>query len=405
MEDLLRKVRAALTAVCTIAAVSLVPSAAGAVTLTLACLDIGNMLAACEASARRFEAQTPHTVRVVGAEAAGRATLERYRALFSVTSPRLDVLQFPDAWVPALADDLATLEGATAPDALPAAVSGGIDTGRLVGLPQHVALTLLLLRRDITINEPQLWSELREALISGPVDGPRNLALGGAGPSLFPLFLDWATSFGAADLTDRDALERALEVMNESIGSVASAEVAVSTPAQAADDFAAGEAAALVTRSITLDPEVLLGPVSDVATLLRPRGASSPDDPPLVVTTWYVGVSRHTRRLEPALALARHLGSPQEQRRAAIDFGLAPASLPLYDDPMVQATGPVVRRIAERIDRLQPPPVAAYGLAYLQLADDVAAAVRQMLSGELTPQGTSEAIARAVTRARQGLAG
>lgn len=386
----------ALAALATMAA-GITP--AKAYNLTLACLDIGRVVEACNAAARRFEAQSGHIVRVVGADATGRYALERYSAIFDVTSGRIDVLQFPDSWVPALGPDLSTLPEPEEGEYVPALLDAGRDAGRLVGLPEHIAITLLFLRSDVIQGDPKAWSQLRESLLLAPSDGALGLALGGAGPTLFPLFLDWIYSFGATALDDREQLLRALSVMNNAVGTITSPSMVTTSPQEAIVDFTNGNAAALVARSTALS-QVRGSPVAqNIAAVMRPQATNAPPQTPMMVTTWFAGVSRHSRDQDAAQSLARFLTSEDEQCRAALDFGVAPARPALYDSADIQAIGPGFQRIGQHLNVMVPPPIARYGLAYLDLADDVADAVRAMLSGEAEPEATADTIVRAVRRA------
>ncbi|WP_162409221.1 extracellular solute-binding protein [Acuticoccus sediminis] len=381
------------------AALVLASLPARAADLTLVCLSVGQAVSACSDSASRFSQETGHNVRVVTADATGRYALERYRALFDVQSTRIDVLQFPDTWVPALGPDLATLPTPPDGEALPSVLKAGEDAGRLVGLPQHMAVTLLFLRGDVVAEDLQAWSDLRQSLLGAPADGANGLAFGGAGPTLFPLFLDWLFSFGATDLTDHDALLEALNLMNGAIGSITPASMVSTSSQEAIADFTGGGAAALVARSTALT-SVRSSPLADnFEAVLRPQASSAAPRAPLLVTTWYTGVSRHSRNSEAAAQLAQFLTSEAEQRSAALQYGIAPTWPALYDDPDIQALGPVFRRIGQNLDHMVPPPILRYGTNYLDLSDEVAAAVRDMLTGKTTPETTAQVIGGAVRRA------
>ncbi len=381
------------------AAVLIAALPARAADLTLVCLSIGEFVAACNESALRFSEATGHNVRVVSADSTGRYALERYRALFDVQSTRIDVLQFPDSWIPALGADLATLPDPPEGAAIPAILDAGRDAGRLVGLPQHLAITLLFLRTDVLAEDPQAWSDLRQSLLTAPADGANGLSFGGAGPTLFPLFLDWIYSFGATSLDDYNPLLAALTLMNGAIGSIAPASVVSNSPQEAIADFTDGTSAALVARSTALRSVRSSTIAENVSTFLRPQARSAPPQTPLMVTTWYTGVSRHTRSPDAAVELAQFLTSRAEQRRMAVEHGLAPTWPGIYEEPEVQDLSPVVQRISENLDVMVPPPIDRYGVNYLDLADDVAAAVRRMLNGEADPEKTARVIESAVRRA------
>ncbi|UOM34468.1 extracellular solute-binding protein [Acuticoccus sp. I52.16.1] len=363
------------------------------------CLSVGEAVEACADSAARFSEATGHNVRVVSADSTGRYALERYRALFDVQSGRIDVLQFPDSWIPALGADLSTMPEPEEGAVIPAVLDAGRDAGRLVGLPQHLAITLLFLRGDVVADDPHAWSDLRQSLLAAPADGANGLAVGAAGPTLFPLFLDWVYSFGAESLDDHEPLVEALTLMNGAIGTIAPASVVSASPQEAIADFTGGTSAALIARSTALK-SVNSSPIAQsVVTRLRPQAADAPPQAPMMVTTWFTGVSRHSRNQEAATQLAQFVASEPEQRRAAEEHGLAPTWQAVYTDPKVQEISPVVRRIAENIDVMVPPPIKRYGVNYLDLADDVATAVRKMLNGEADPETTARVIEASVRRA------
>ena len=367
--------------------------------LTLACLSVGQASEFCSESAARFARQSGHTVRVVSADPNGRTSLENYRALFDVQSPRIDVLQFPESWIPALGGDLATLPEPPAGTELPGILEIGRDAGRLVGLPQHVAVTLLFMRSDVLGDDPKAWSDLRDSLMSAPSDGANGLAFGAAGPTLFPLFLDWVYSVGASGLQDHDALLTALQLLNSAIGSVTTSGVTSTTAQGAINDFTSGITAALVARSTALTAVRSSAVAQDVATVLRPQGRGEEGTSPLLVSTWYTGVSRHSRSSEAATELAAFMTSEAEQRRAALAYGLAPTWRALYDEDDILAVNAVLRIIGESVDQLVAAPVDRYGANYLDLADDVGAAVRDMLNGEADPEATTRVIELAARRA------
>lgn len=386
---------------------SLGSGAARAENLTLACLDVGRMVEACRAAAARFGEATGNTVRVVSADATARDALDRYGALFGVASPRLDVIQFPEGWGPALAGDLATLTPPQGAEGfIPQLLSGGRFGGRLVGLPQTLAITLLFLRDDVVkASDPSVWANVREALVAAPADGAAGLSFGGAGPTLFTFFLDWLYSYGASGLDDRGTLLSALQAIDQAVGTITSPTVVATTPAEALTDFTNGNTAALVARSTAL-PAVRASPLSDeIRAVVRPSSSALSDPAPILASVWYLGVSRYSAHQEAAAELARFLVSPETERLSAVDYGLAPTRAALYRDAEVVAASPVFEKIAAAIPQMRLPPVARYGLGYLDLSDRVSEAVRQMLRGEAEPEATAAAIVRAARRASRQVDG
>ncbi|WP_157961857.1 extracellular solute-binding protein [Acuticoccus kandeliae] len=349
----------------------------------------------------RFERNTGHNVRVVSASVDGRAALDNYRTLMDVGSPRLDVIQLPEAWIPALADGLAVIDAAPSDAASSEALMKlGIHRERQVAWPQQVAVTLLYMRNEL-VNEarPDDWSDVRGSLLSARDDTAEGLAFGGAGATMFPLFVDWVYSFGVRDLNDRPQLVAALQLLNDTIGTIAAPGLVETTASSALDSFVKGNIGALVGRS-TMGQAISASDIaSQVATFVRPNATDEMTDTPRLVSTWLVGVPRFSPHQDAARELAAFMVSEEEQRRAAIGFGLAPARMALYDDPEVRGLSPVMEQIAANVDNLVPLPVPYFGSTYLEVADQVAEAVRAMLRGEADPPATAAVIVRMIRSA------
>ncbi|MEO1105167.1 MAG: extracellular solute-binding protein, partial [Pseudomonadota bacterium] len=369
--------------------------------LTLSCLDVGRAVAACREAAARFADETGNTVRVVSANPAGREALENYRALLAVRSTRLDVIQFPDAWAPALAPDLLPLPiGDNADDFIAAATQGARVEGIGVGLPHHLAIMVMLLRSDVVGDGVNLWSQLRERLLTAPGDGASGLAFGAAEPALFPFFLDWVYGLGGTDLADRQSVRVALAMLGDLIGPVAVPGITRARAGDAIDGFVEGRNAALVarsTRAAAVDRDELEATV--FATL--PQVDGGPETAPVLATVWFLGVPRSSAAPEEARALARFLASEDAQRSAAVNFGLAPTRHALFDEEAVRGAGPILAEIATVKEAITAAPVERYGLAYLDLSDQVSEVVRELLRGERDAETATSAILRAVRRAER----
>lgn len=375
---------------------------ANAAALTLACLDVGRVVEACQANAAAFEAETGHTVRVVAAAPGERVALEQYRALFSIESPRVDVIQFPDGWIPALADDLTPLGTLDDPEAfVPAAERGGQHNGQRVGLPQHLATTVLFVRSDVVGSDAEFWSGLRERLITAPKDGATRLVLGGADPTLFSFFLDWFYGSGGSSLEDRESVHQALTLLADFLGPVGAPGLAQMPQRDATQAFTGGSSAAMIARSTQLSSVTRSDIAEQVIKQRLPRFKSGPENAAVLLTTWYVGVSRFSAEPDAARALADYLVSPAVERQNAIDYALAPTRLDVYHDPAVQQARPFLDKLGGLSDRFSGPPTQAFGTAYLSLTDSVADAVRALLRGETDVDRATGAIVRAARRANK----
>ena len=384
---------------------ALVPlsGAAQAASLTLACLDVGRMVEACRDNATEFGQATGHEVRVVTAPSVDRLALDEYRALFSVGSSRLDVLQFPDAWVPALQDDLVPVDADSEGSSsfVPAALVGSVAGGQSVGWPQHLAITVLFFRSDLLEEGTPVWAALRDQLVNAPADGAKRVSLGGADPALFSFFLDWFYATGSSALDDREAVQKSLTLLMDFIGPVALPGTARMRTTSARQSFTAGDTAAFIGRS-TQSPHLGQSDIADrIAETPLPTFRDSPEDASVLVSTWYVGTSRHSEEREAARELAAYLASEPVQRANAVKYGLAPAIAELYNDPTVTSTGPLFVQIAGLLGRMQGPPTQKFGATYLDLVDSIAESIRSLLLGNGDITTATQQIQRAVQRANR----
>ncbi|MEM8852748.1 MAG: extracellular solute-binding protein [Pseudomonadota bacterium] len=367
--------------------------------LTLVCLDVGRAVDACREVADAFSAETEHQVRVVTADPSGREALAQYVNLFSVGSPRLDVVQFPATWLPAIASDLEDLGPPDDPERfVPATLEGGTWRSRMVGWPQHLAINVLYVRADLMNDLPARWLALREGLLSIGDDKPSGLAFGGGDPVLFPFVLDWLHSFGTKELDNVSALRFALQAMNEAVGTVTSSGVAATTTKQAVNAFSEGRAAALIAPSTVNGIAISGAEEAMVAATTLPTEVEEGVEVQTLASVWYVGISAASSNKESARALAKALVATEAQRKAALEFGLAPTLTDLYDDGDVLAASPVFDLVAARLAQLVGVPVKQFRTDYLDVADTVSEAVRAMLRGEANEDVTASLIARAVRR-------
>lgn len=373
---------------------------ASAQELTLACLDVGRSVEACRSSAQRFNELTGTNVRVVSADAFGQRSLSAYRALLDVESPRLDVIQFPASWSYVLATHLASLEDSMSPATIPALAQVGVVNERRVGVPQTMAITVIFLRNEVFSAAPEVWQELRDGLLAAPADGATGLSFGATGGALFPFFMDWIYSYGAEGLTDTRTVRVAMEELDQSLGLIASNSAATASSADAINDFVAGTSAALIARSTAIARIIDEMGSDAVEAAVRPRAADA-EAPQLMATVWLLGVSRFSDSPGPARDLVDFLGSDEEQRRIALEFGIPPISNDLYDDDTMLSQSVLLTEIASRRNQLTPGPIKIYQAAYLDLAESVSEAVRIFIQGNGTVDETMAAITGAVVRARR----
>lgn len=405
---------------------------AAAASLTLVCLPVGEMMVHCREAAARWAAETGNEVRVVSADGERREPLEHYEDLFSVESPRIDVLAFPAGWGPALADDLVDLgtrPGIVGEQMLDAAVRLGRVRGRQIGAPQHLAVGMLFYRADLVGEAPATWNDLREAARrvreSGEAPAGEGAPLGLVFPAVPPgdlvaAALEWIASFGGDPLVDRfgrvavdtSAARAALAMAEGWAGALVAPDVVDLDRAQALRLFLEGRAVFLRHWSTAI-PAVLSAraaggegdavPGATFVTAPLPRADVEAGRHPATLAVWYLGVSRHSRHQEAAIALLAYLVDPKTQKRAAIEHALAPTITSLYTDPEILAAQGWLAGVGETLDAAVVPPVRAFGAGYLEVVDAVSDRLTRMLKGELGTDAAVQAVDRALTRIQRGV--
>ena len=366
--------------------------------LTMACLDLPGVMAHCRAAATAFTAATDHTVTVLSAEVAGRVSLDRYAALLSLGSDSLDVLHLPDMWLPVMSQYLSTLRIDKEAN-IPAIREIGMLGNRRIAAPAHLAIGALFIRDESLPGEPTVWTDLRDGL-SDLDNWNEGLFFGAGGPALFPLVLDWLYSFGALSLNDGLPLVQALDALDRTVTAIGTEDVTEASPSDAANRFVAGETAVLYGRSTQVPAVFSNEPTQEVSVTARPRAADAADTSRTLANVWLFGVSRYSEDQAAAADLVDFMTSEDTQKIGAVEHDLAPTIRTLYDDPEVLETRSA-SIVAARLDRLAPIPAEQYGSALVVLADDVAAAVRDMLRGDSNPANTAAAVRMAHRRAER----
>ena len=96
---------------------------------------------------------------------------------------------------------------------------------------------------------------------------------------------------------------------------------------------------------------------------------------------WHIGVSKHCRSKEQAVAFVQYVTSYEVQKKLALALGWNPGRRDVYKDPQVLHRMPYLEPLGELFDNLQPRPDLPY---YTLLSEVVQRHVNGVLSGRAT---------------------
>jgi multiple sugar transport system substrate-binding protein len=324
--------------------------------------------------------------------------LEGGRAGFDVVM--MDVIWVPEfaraGWLLDLSDHVPPAEREAF---FPSTVAAATQSGRFWGLPWNMNVGLLYYRRDLLARHgfapPRTWEEMADqirrirAAEPPPLDGylwQGKQYEGLVVNTLEGLWGDGTDLLGPDDAVFPDparaeavlAFMRSLVTSGLSPGWVTAADEELGRRA-----FGDGRAIFYRGWPYALDlfelPDSRVRGRVGIAPLPRHRrGTSSPGS----TGGSHLGVYRHTRHPEAAIALARFLTSEGAQRRIAASAALWPTRMRLYEDPDLVARQPAMPAIFALALAGRPRPVTPY---YLMLSTSVQPELSAALVGVKTP--------------------
>jgi multiple sugar transport system substrate-binding protein len=328
-----------------------------------------------------------------------------------------DVIMMDVIWVPEFAragwllDLTARVSPAEREAFFPSTIAAATQGGRFWGLPWNMNVGLLYYRRDLLerhgLAPPRTWEEMAaqirriRAAEPPPLDGylwQGKQYEGLVVNTLEGLWGDGTDLLGPGDAVFPDPA-RAEEVLAfmRSLVTTGLSPAWVTAADEELGRRAFGDGRAIFYRGwpYALDlfelPDSRVRGRVGIAPLPRhPHGTDSPGS----TGGSHLGVYRHTRHPEAAIALARFLTSEDAQRRIAASAALWPTRMRLYADPDLVARQPAMPAIFALALAGRPRPVTPY---YLMLSTSLQPELSAALVGVKTP-------AQSVRDARQRLA-
>ncbi|MFC0336918.1 maltose-binding protein /trehalose-binding protein /sucrose-binding protein /palatinose-binding protein [Kushneria avicenniae] len=379
----------------------------------------------CPIAARAWAAQTGHSVRVVTTPNATTEKLALFQQLLNSHSQDVDVMMVDIAWPGLLAPHLVDLGEAVPPAErkafFPALIEANTVDGRLVALPWYTDAGLLYYRKDLLDKYqrpvPETWQEMNETASSiqqaerdaGDDEMWGFVFQGRAYEGLTCNALEWIAGYGGGRIVDTDGAitvdnAQATAALTEAaswIGSIAPRGVLNYTEEEARGVFQSGNAVFMRNWPYVWSLAQREGsPVSGrigVAPLPHGPGADSTS----TLGGWNFAVSRYTDTPEAAISLARYMTSAEVQRQHALNNGMNPTRIALYDDAEVITANPTMTVLRPVLMNAVARPSAVTGDAYARVSNAVFNNVHEVLSGRAEPAAALDTLDQTLTRLKR----
>jgi trehalose/maltose transport system substrate-binding protein len=375
---------------------------------------------ATHAAAEAFERSHPR-VHVEVAELGNMISTgkEEVFAALESGSPEFDIVQVNAHWVGQVAPHLVDLRefglGDLAGTMFPRAVENNLVDERLVALPVTVGTGLLYVRADLLEkygfdHPPRDWWELTEMaeIIQEGERAAGNPGFwgyiwqGANGSTVATNALEWqASATGRPYLLpgpEVDVLDPAwielLDLARTWPGRISPPEVLEMSSTASQEIWLSGNAAFMRNWLLTYD--AANQPDSPVAGLFRvallpagPAGRAAG-----TLSGYQMGVSRYSEHPRVAAEFVAFMLDYDQQRFRAVELGIPPSMMPLYEQEDVLSDNLLMRLMPEAMSTAIARPAAAAGVHYDEVEARYGEAVHAVLRGEADPREAMERLER-----------
>lgn len=379
----------------------------------------------CPTAASAWAAQSGNSVKVVTTPNATTEKLALFQQLLNSHSQDVDVMMVDIAWPGLLAPHLLDLGEAVPPAEreafFPALIEANTVDGRLVALPWYTDAGLLYYRQDLLDKYqrpvPRTWQEMTDTAASiqqaeraAGADEMWGLVFQGrAYEGLTCNALEWIAGYGGGRIVEPDGTitldnPQATAALTEAaswIGTIAPRGVLNYTEEEARGVFQSGNAVFMrnwpyVWSLAQREGSRVRGKIG-VAPL--PHGPDA--DSVSTLGGWNFAVSRYTDTPEAAISLARYMTSAEVQRRHALNNGMNPTRIALYDDAEVVAANPTMSVLRPVLMNAVARPSAMTGEAYARVSNAIFNGVHAVLSGRTQPAAALADLDQTLTRLKR----
>ncbi len=402
------KTKTFLTAL--LASAALMATSVGAVELHFVSGSVGTDLAFYQKMFKQYEAKTGDTVTIVPMPASTTDQFAQYRLWLAAGNSDIDVYQTDVIWAPQLADQFVDLTDIAKANNLikenfPSIIESQTVDGKLVALPAFTDAPALYYRKDLLdkykLPVPKTWDEMAKTAKT-IMDGERKAGnkdmwgfvfQGSAYEGLTCDALEWVKSSGGGQIVapdgkitidNPDAVE-ALNMAKGWIGTISPEGVLGYMEEQSRGVWQLGNSVFMrnwpYAYSLGNSPDSPIKGKFDVAPLpSRGPGYESA----ATLGGWNVAVSKYSKNIKAAEALAAWIAGPEFQKARAISQSNLPTLQALYDDADIAKAQPIIPRWKEIFLHAVPRPSAPTKTKYNEVSSDFWTAVHNTLSGQGT---------------------
>ena len=360
----------------------------------------------CREAVQAWAEKTGNTVRVVAAPQSTSEQLALYQQFLTSKSGDIDVFRVDVIWPGILGSHFIDLkqyvDQATIDQHFPGIIQGLTRDGQLLALPWYTDAGLLYYRKDLLdrygLKVPETWAQLTDAakMIQ---EGERKAGndrfygfvfQGRAYEGLTCDALEWIASSGGGTIVGPDgkitvnnpAAIKALDLAASWIGTIAPDGVLNYIEEDGRGVFQSGNAAFMRNWPYAAGlAEADDSPVKGkVGTAPLPKGDGEGARNAATLGGWQLAVSKYSAHAKEAADLVLYMAGREEQKRRALEGGLAPTIMALYDDPEIQAKRPFFKLTRTLLDGAVARPSAITGEHYNEVSTLFWNAVHDTLS-------------------------
>jgi trehalose/maltose transport system substrate-binding protein len=368
------------------------PAAAG-VEISITC-DTGPNGHLCNEAAQAWAEKSDNTVRIVAAPQSTSEQLALYQQFLTSKSADIDVFRVDVIWPGILGSHFADLkqyaDQATIDQHFPGIIKGLTREGHLLALPWYTDAGLLYYRQDLLdkykLKVPATWAELT-ATAKIIQEGERKAGndrffgfvfQGRAYEGLTCDALEWIASAGGGAIVGADGkitvnnpkATKALDLAASWIGTITPDGVLNYIEEDARGVFQSGNAAFMRNWPYAAGlAEAADSPIKGkVGYSALPKGEGDAAHAAATLGGWQLAVSKYSTHPKEAAELVLYMTGKEEQKRRAIQAGLAPTIMALYDDPDIQQKRPFFKLTRTLLDGAVARPSAVTGEHYNEVS-------------------------------------
>lgn len=361
-----------------------------------------------EELAREFTNRTGIHVRLVKGPADSSERLSQYLQFLGARSADIDVYQVDVIWPAILAPhmlDLADTFTTETDEFFPNLIRNDTINGRLVAIPWFADAGVLYYRTDLLEKyglrgPPETWDDLTTMAAhiqeGERVAGNRNfwgfVWQGRAYEGLTCNALEWQASSGGGHIVEpgprvsvnNPAAVNAFSRAAGWVGTISPRGITTYAEEESRQLFQAGNAAFLrnwpYVYSLAQGEESPIRGKFGVGPL--PTGGTGHA---ATLGGWHLAASQYSRFPEQAKAFVKYLASHEVQRRRALELGMLPTRVALYDDPEIAKQVPFLPTMKTVFLEAVPRPSAAAGEDYNEVSTYYYQHVHRILTGTASP--------------------